>query len=187
MKRGFTLIELMVSVAIFTVVMVIALGALLAVSAAERKAETVKSVVDNLNFALESMSRTIRTGYDYKCGVGGTGDCGSSGDPFTSAQSYIAFTAVDGSLVAYCLDGGVIKRQITTGVLSTDCTASVFLPITSTELVVSSLSFYVKGAPRTDTLQPKVTIIITAYANVGATGQTTFNIQTSITQRIYDQ
>ena len=59
MHRGFTLIELMVSVTIFIIVMVIALGSLLSISEAERKAEQLKTVMNNLNFGLESMARAI--------------------------------------------------------------------------------------------------------------------------------
>jgi prepilin-type N-terminal cleavage/methylation domain-containing protein len=60
--RGFTLIEVLVSVMIFSVVMTVALGALLAMSQSDKQAEELKTVVNNLDFALDSMTRTIRTG-----------------------------------------------------------------------------------------------------------------------------
>src|SRR6185312_12226251 len=75
--RGFTLIEVMVSVAIFSLVMVIALGALLAISVSDRKAESLKSVINNLNFSLDSLSRSIRTGTSWNCIS--TQDCNSPG------------------------------------------------------------------------------------------------------------
>lgn len=65
MKKGFTLIEIMVSLAIFTVVAVIAVGALLKVMDANRKSINLKTAINNLNFALESMSREMRVGSDY--------------------------------------------------------------------------------------------------------------------------
>jgi len=65
--RGFTLVEMIVSLALFSVVAVIAIGALLKVINANNKAQSIQSAVTNLNFALESMSRDLRTGTDYDC------------------------------------------------------------------------------------------------------------------------
>lgn len=187
-SRGFTLVELLVATAVFTIVMVIALGALLALSEANRKAEVLNAAVNNLNFTLDSMSRSIRTGSNYHCGVGGTlatpEDC--SGTP----ESYIALLTAEGAKVAYCLDSGVIKRQIieagVSGSLSSSCSSSMFLPLTSPDVVVTNLSYYVLGAPLGDNIQPKVTILISAYVLTRASQKSTFSLQTSVTQRIYD-
>ena len=191
MKKGFTLIELMVSVAIFTVVMMLALSSLLSISAAERKAETLKSVMSNLNFALESMSRTIRNGCNYHCGTSGSGpqNCGSSGDAGGSTgQTYLSLVSVDGNSVAYCLDAGTLKRQITSGAISTNCSDTTsFLPMTAPEVSITDLSFYVKGAPVGDGIQPKVTVTLSGNIFIGSVASSTFSVQTSVTQRIYDQ
>jgi prepilin-type N-terminal cleavage/methylation domain-containing protein len=64
-QKGFTLIEMIVSMAIFTVVAVIAVGALLKVMDANRKSLNLKTAINNLNFALESMSREMRVGGQY--------------------------------------------------------------------------------------------------------------------------
>jgi len=69
LQKGFTLVEMLVSVAIFAVVMTVALGSLLAMSESDRKAQTLKSVINNLNFSLDSMSRAIRTGTTYSCDI----------------------------------------------------------------------------------------------------------------------
>jgi prepilin-type N-terminal cleavage/methylation domain-containing protein len=66
-NRGFTLVEMIVSLALFSVVAVIAIGALLKVIDANNKAESIQSAVTNLNFALESMSRDLRTGTSIQC------------------------------------------------------------------------------------------------------------------------
>lgn len=189
-NRGFTLIELLVSTAVFTTVMVIALGALLALAEADRKAQTLNAAVNNLSFALDSMSRTIRTGSNYHCDNSGTltlpQNCAGS-DP----ESYIAVLAADGSKVAYCFDSGTIKRQIilpgVSGNLSSDCASANFLPLTATDVLVTDLSFYVTGATVGDSIQPKVTILTSGYVPVTETRKTKFNLQTSVTQRIYDK
>ncbi len=66
-NKGFTLLEMIVSLGIFAVVAVIAVGALLKISDANRKALILKTAVNNLNFALETMSREVRLGSDYSC------------------------------------------------------------------------------------------------------------------------
>ncbi|OGC84957.1 hypothetical protein A3F55_03000 [Candidatus Adlerbacteria bacterium RIFCSPHIGHO2_12_FULL_53_18] len=204
-NKGFTLIELMVSVTIFIVVMTISLGALLSISAAERKAEALKTVMNNLNFGLESMARTIRTGITYHCPAGGGAalyepqDC-SGGD------DYFAFEAVGGDIndngdqVVYFYEpdpldcganhiGGCIMRSVASGANP--------LPITASEINVTNLTFYVRGSvPEFEsdptTSQPKVVITLigdipSQVSAAGVVQSTQFRLQTSVTQRLYDQ
>lgn len=69
-KRGFTLVEIIVSLGIFAVVATVALGALIKIVDANRKAQTLQSAITNLNFALEAMSREMRVGTKYYCETG---------------------------------------------------------------------------------------------------------------------
>lgn len=182
----------MVSVAIFSMVMTVALGSLLAISYADRKSQTLKTVMDNLSFAMEGMSRTIRTGVNYHCDTtnmsGGTltpQDCPNG----VAGATYFAVLSNDGYYTAYCLLNNSVKRiQSVTMPLSTTCLdANGFLPITSSEIVVSNLKFYVIGAPLGDGIQPKTVMTVTGYVNIGSNASTTFSLQTAVTQRIYDQ
>lgn len=66
--RGFTLVETMVAIAIFTIVIVIGIGALLNSNASYRESDNVRKVVDNLNFVMEDMARGLRVGSAYVCG-----------------------------------------------------------------------------------------------------------------------
>jgi prepilin-type N-terminal cleavage/methylation domain-containing protein len=196
MKRGFTLIEMLVSVAIFTIAMVIALGALLAMSEGDRKAQTVKAVIDNLNFSLDSMSRSIRTGSNWGCGSQGGGDCTAT------PGTYFAFTDSAGNAVAYCLSGSTLMRAVAPngGLISSACsTQNGFAPVTEPQVVITSLSFYLLGSGANDGLQPKLTILIAGYVQfkgssaTSCTGLTSsgastcFALQSSVTQRLYDQ
>lgn len=192
-QRGFTLIELMVSVAIFAIIMVISLGALLSISAADRKAETVESVMNNLDFAIESMTRNIRTGYDYHCGTLTGGDC-------TSGDTFLKFTAQDGSQVVYAFDNSATCGQ--TGA-SSGCIVrstnggATYLPITAPEVIItnvagtgSGLKFYLRGSTLGnlgDNIQPNVVITVTGYIKISETQKTPFSVQTSVTQRLYDR
>lgn len=182
--RGFTLVEMMVSVAIFAVVMTIALGSLLAMSESDRKVQTLKSVVNNLNFALDAMSRSIRTGTSYHCDIA-QGTPSTARDCSTAASSF-AYLNADGQTVGYCLSSGALRRSVTSGSLSSSCSSSEYSPITSSEVQISNLSFYVQGAEQTG-VQPKVTILISGTVRVSQGESSDFNLQTSVTQRFYDQ
>ncbi len=198
MRRGFTLVEILVSVALFTIVMVVALGALLALSTAMRKAETINSSVENLSAAVESMSRTIRTGLNYDCGLASV-----SSDPApvncTNGATAIALYAVDGSKVSYCLgtaagvcssSGTSILRNVNSNGVSTG-----WVPLTSPEIKITTLRFYVEGACSAggiggcvpDTVQPRVTMLVSGSAMVTANQSSEFHLQSAITQRLYDQ
>ncbi|MCB9815387.1 type II secretion system protein [Candidatus Nomurabacteria bacterium] len=66
-QQGFTLIEMIVSLAVFSVVVTIAVGALLSLIATNLQLQAEQSVMTNLSFALDSMTREIRTGTNYYC------------------------------------------------------------------------------------------------------------------------
>lgn len=64
---GFTLIEMIVSLAIFSIIVTITIGALLVLIASNQKLQGEQSVMTNLAFALDSMTREIRTGTNFYC------------------------------------------------------------------------------------------------------------------------
>ena len=181
----------MVSVAIFAIVMVIALGSLLAMSESDRKAQTLKSVINNLNFSLESMSRSIRYGSSYHCDssqtpLSATRDCTAA-----PATSFAYLPANAAAVTVYKLETsntalcgqpaarvGCITRSVDGG--------STYSAITSPEVYINTLNFYVTGAQSVG-VQPKVTILLSGVVTVTATQTSNFNLQTSVTQRLYDQ
>jgi prepilin-type N-terminal cleavage/methylation domain-containing protein len=66
-QSGFSLIELIVSLGVFSVVVTTAVGALLALVSANDELQDEQNVMANLSFALDSMTREIRTGTNYFC------------------------------------------------------------------------------------------------------------------------
>src|SRR3989338_5348699 len=83
-QRGFTLIEMIVAVALFAVVMLVSVGALLSLVGANRKAQALQSVMNNLNIALDGMVRSIRMGTSYRCASSAPSDpnCQDGGQCF---------------------------------------------------------------------------------------------------------
>ena len=66
-SSGFTLIEMMVAVALFAIVMTVSISSLLALIDANKKAQSLQSAMNNLNVALDGMVRQIRMGTQYRC------------------------------------------------------------------------------------------------------------------------
>jgi prepilin-type N-terminal cleavage/methylation domain-containing protein len=66
-QHGFTLIEMIVSLAIFGFVSTVAVGALLMLVATNEQLQKQQSIMTNLSFVLDSMTREIRTGTYYYC------------------------------------------------------------------------------------------------------------------------
>lgn len=174
---------MLVSVALFATVMVMALGALLALSVADRRAEATKSAMDNMTFALDSMSRAIRTGSSYQCNTGihvGQADCAAGG-------TQISFTAATGGTVYYRLDKttATCGQTGTIGCIERSFDNATWSPITSPDIVITnSALFTVLG--QSATVQPTVLITATGIVQLTATQQTPFYMQTTVTQRIYD-
>ena len=181
---------MMVSVAIFAIVMTIALGALLAMSESDRKAQTLKSVINNLNFSLDSMTRSIRTGLSYHCDAAQS-PLGSPRDCADTPASSLAYQPAPGGTIVYRLETvdsalcGQPSNRLGCIVRSSDGGVT-YSAITSSEVYINALKFYVTGAESAN-VQPKVTILISGIVTVNSTQNSAFNLQTSVTQRLYDQ
>ncbi len=189
----------MVSVSIFAMVMLIATGSVFSIVEANKKTHSLKSVMTNLNFALESMARDIRVGFHYACDsvtLSETKNCSSGGVTFRfKANRDVDGVSVGGDSGSYnasdmnhdqieyslSSDFRIMKRIYGGGAEA--------LAITASEIHVSSLKFYVTGAGGTGTdglsKQPKVVITIQGYAGTDTT-KSSFNIETTLSQRAID-
>ncbi len=179
LREGFTLIEIMVAVSIFSLVMLVAIGSVLSIVSANRKAQALNTVINNLNFALEGMVRDLRTGYDYDCheasGINDITqkdcyDLGGNGITFHSSQ-------YEGE-VTYRLNGSGIEKTVDGSPLT----------MTGQEVEIKSLRFYVNKTAKSsdgDYFQPKIIITLNGAFN-GFGTPTNFNLQTMVTQRKLD-
>lgn len=161
----------MVSLALFSVVMLVAIGTLLTLVDANRKAQAISSVTNNLHFAMDTMARALSTGFDFYCGSGsGTvQDCSLGG-------SRVEFTDDDGVDVVYYLSAGSIWRT----------KGGVTQRLTADEVEITSMQFIVTGTTRGNGIQPTATIAIQATAGADPGTNTSYNLQTTVTQRLLD-
>ena len=181
--RGFTLVEMIVATALFSVIMLVSVGALLSLIDANRKAQALHLVINNLNIALDSMVRSIRMGSSYHCGGGNyatTQDC-TSGDTVFAFESFGGDPDDAQDQWVYLYDPGT-KR-----VYKSEDSGLHSFAITAPSVLIDSMEFYVVGTDRGDSEQPKV--VIALKGTVGAEKvktKTTFHIQATAVQRILD-
>ena len=155
--RGFTLVEILVVLGVFSSVMVIAAGALLTTQSINTKLKESQSVLDNVNLSVELMARDIRYGSEFHCGV--STFTGATLNPTASStlrkncsfvrqggtmlifKPYNAATSTD--RVAYYLDSGSIlyKDEYTD-----EGNATTTYQVTTDNVTIKSLVFYVSGA-----------------------------------------
>ncbi len=197
-SAGFTLIEIMVSIGIFSTVMLIGIGALLSVNDANRKARALRVVMDNLNFAVEDMARKMRIGDDFYCF-----DYDSSSFPPSSynlekkqdcpnGKNAIIFkfkkerTGGRAETVLYNLAEKPDDKKIVETRIIDSMTRNFSSPsfITSPEeIFIKNLKFYVTGS-ESPTKQPRITIVVSGEIRLAQEKiKTSFNIQTTISQR----
>jgi hypothetical protein len=183
LKGGYTIIETMISVALFIIIVTAGMGALLNANLLHQKSRDMRSIIDNLSFIMEDMSRNLRTGYDYHCIDDGVltaitpHSCGSGGGiSFKSSLGdqwvYFIGTYNGSSGIFRSLDGG-----------------TTFIKLTSDEMVINPVSsFSVSGAPPPpgDLHQPFVTIKLVGKIILNSNVSTPFSLQTSVSQRKID-
>lgn len=185
-NSGFTLMELVISIGIFAVVVMAAAGIMISVFAAQAKAVAVKDVLDNARFALELITREIRTGSDIQYPSTPSG-CPHLGIQFTSynqgsAQErfyYWEDTDSDGNPDA-------VMRVAMPSAGTIDC--GLTQQLTSQEVIVRSFILRKEGlnlGPEDG--QPRITIGFTILSRDARYGEETdVSIQTTVVPRLRD-
>ena len=143
--QGFTLIEMLVSVAIFTVVMAVSTTALLSMVDASKKAHALQSVMFNLNVAIDGMVRSIRMGSDYRLAAGGTSGSSFEYCPFGRPNCFTVGHADESYKIRYYWVNNVADanhQRIMKIYRPAGFASAVTLPITAAEVKITSLEFY---------------------------------------------
>lgn len=194
--QGFTLIEMLVSLSLFTIVIIIAVGTFLTIISGNRVVTSDQAAYDSLVFALDSMTREIRTGTFYVCRSGGNDsifngisatthqNCNGRGAGNVHGISIVesggSITGVTNGRIAYFYNAS--EQTIMRKVGNADAER-----IVSSSVRVTNAQFFVTGAERltatnNETIQPTVTIVIRAESDEGGE----VKLQTTITQRLLD-
>lgn len=188
---GFTLLEMLVSIALFSVLIIMILSIFQAVTQGQRQVIAAHNLQETVYFALEVMSKEIRTAdgehSGSPCADGGAGTFKTfnveSASPDPEYGSELWFRNQDGECVKYFLenDSGVSRLKI-------DRDGSDFF-ITPDDIAVTDLDFYIVDDLAGDfhSLQPRVTLKMSV---VPLGSQTHFtqplHIETTVSSRYYE-
>ena len=169
---GFTLLEMMVATGIFTALVVASIGIIINASNAQIKAANVQGLQDNIRFALELITKEMRTGTGYRL----SSLCGSG------PGEEISFLTALGEARTYYLNGGKLMRLAGSG----DCSNA--RPLTADEIRVEGLRFTLRGeALGPIDGQPAITITLKMSATSAKIHlESTMNLQTTVVQRLRD-
>ncbi len=203
-KSGFTIIEMMVAIIIFLVVIIYGMNSLLNASLVHKKSQDMRSIMDGLTFALDDMSKNIRTGSDYVCVNTFWDDI----QPFINSTTNlpspssgkkcigIVFKEANNSsstgnkIIAYYFNNTNNKNELRRVVILNDGTLVSNLPLTpdEVEIDIALSSFDVLGAepPYDGNFQQPIVTINLAGKIKSKNGETPFAIQTSVSQRLID-
>ncbi len=215
LQRGFTLIEMIVSLALFSIVITISVGALLVLIATNQQLQSEQSVMTNLSFALDSMTREIRTGYNYHCdsrpnlgagpastifkdpeGLGTVSGTTLTADCSNGRTGGVDFHGISFFEGGESITGGAARRityyhDASTGMIMRAVGDAAAESIVSTGIFINSAEFFVTGSRPlsagggSSRDQAAVTIFIEATESDDPTGKP-YYLQTTITQRTLD-
>lgn len=212
-KHGFTIVEMIVSVAVFSVVVTISVGALMVLIGTNEQLQSEQSVMTNLSFALDSMTREIRTGTHYFCNSRNNFSAGGPNSMFNNGNNV---DTVLGDDTQDCHNGnnsghrlqGIAFREGGDSVTGSAERILYFYDedegklfrrvgdgdaqsIVSSGIYIEHAEFYVTGsAPQDagaggDDVPAMVTIYIQAREKDDPETKT-YDIQTTVTQRVLD-
>lgn len=178
-ERGFTLIEMMVAIAVFSIIIGAVSGLFISGLYGQRNALASQRLLDQTSYALEYMSRALRMAKKQ-----------TSDLPFCLSSNGLNYEMVNSGLrfinhleedkcQEFFLEGGILKQRKNIGEAPLD--------LTSPKLEITSLNFFLQGQSQVDNLQPKVTI----FLKIKGSGQRIeeqpgINIQTTVSQRNLD-
>ncbi len=164
-ESGFTLVEMVVAISLFTFVIFIIGGTFLNTFNIQRRALNSQQVEENVSFVLESMAKELR--------LSRLDSSNPNGNCPASPTSALRATNQDGEVVRYFLSNGQLHREINS---TTDTVVS------SNTVAFDQLVFCFLGIG-TDQKQQRVTITGKVHS-LNTKNQATMDFQTTISPRL---
>lgn len=167
-SKGFTLVEMLIVVLIFSIVIGAAVGVFVSAIKIQKYNLTYQQLLNQVSYAMEYMSRAVRMA------AKDDGTCGFSGENYkvSDGNRKIEFRNYKGECQEFYWDTDT-NQLVSSSALTSD------------DFEITSLNFIVVGASDSDNIQPRVTISMQVQGK-GSGYQPKVNIQTTISQRNLD-
>ncbi len=159
LSGGYTLIEMVVAIAIFIVVLAAVVGTFVYLINSQRRAMAYQDVNDDVRRAVELIAREIRTGKKYNI-----------------SQGFLELVNQEEQTIVIALDNGIIRRSVSGG-------TPVDLTSGKTRVTVLEFSYEDKGGSYNT--GDSVTVYIEAESNNPAAVIPALQIQSTLTSRDY--
>jgi len=156
-QQGFTMPEMLISVALFVVIIAATSSAFLVGLRTQRQIIALLNANDNMSYSLEVMARDIRMGRFF----------------FSPIEESLTFLSYKNQAVVYRLNNEAIERAIGSGPFET---------LTSSNIRVLKLAFLLSGQKRYDNEQIRITVILKIASRYGNQEIIT-NLETTISPR----
>ena len=184
---GFTLVEILVALAIFGIIISTTTGLLFSSIIIQRNALASQVLADQMSFVAEYISRAARQA---EKDLTGPAQCLTSG-------TKLNYEVLGGGQIFRFLDKNNICREFSFDAvneiiqerrsLNHTNNFGAYIPLTSDDIRVNNFAFFVTGAPQAVRTQPRVTFFIDATTkSQKSEGQVSIQLQTSISQRRFD-
>lgn len=183
-RKAFTLIETVVSIALFGFISVILVNIFVSSIRTQTRILQNQELMEQSSYSLEYMSRILRMAkkdIDGTC----TGTADANYGVGTDSITFLAYDtrAEDYLCRRFLKDGDSVKEMKSTD--ATSANLGTAQSITSSKVKVAGLTFGVTGNVVPDTVQPKVTIMINIKSG-DAVGSPEIFLQSSVSQRDLD-
>ena len=161
MRKGFTIVELLIAMALFVIIISIASGAFINSLRTQRATVALVAANSNASLALEQMAREMRTGKDFS----------------QSAAQEITFTNANGESATYQWNNisGAVEKKTGSG---------SFKRITADNVLVKNLNFRIFNGSLADPYPPRITVVLqVAPANIPFI-DSTVDLETTVSARL---
>ena len=161
-NKGFTLIEILISVLLFLGILVIVLGFFGYALKGQKKSLASQEISDQISYAMEYMSRSMRMAIkdvDGTCIMAGNNYENPGGD--VSKIRFLIYDRVNSIKICqeFYLENDQLKRRKSNDASSGGLVGSE-VDLTSYKLKINSAKFNLIGQDGTDDIQPRVTIFL---------------------------
>lgn len=204
--KGFTLVEMIVVLGLFSFLMTLATGVLYSTQAISVKLQETQAILDNVNLSMDTMARDIRYGSNFHC-------TNSLNNSSSSLRKNCLYENGGGKIIIFKPNNAATSTDRVAYYSSSTSYGNVILKdeyteegtstyqITTNDVKINSLIFYVDGANSMSTttgenaddvydhIQPL--IIVTASGETRplsiTSSSTKFSIETSLSAREIDK
>jgi prepilin-type N-terminal cleavage/methylation domain-containing protein len=182
-SKGFTLVETIISISLFSFILVIILGFFGYAIKGQQKALASQEISDQISYVMEYMGRSIRMS---KRDASGT--CVGAGTNYSNpyGNNSIRFLNYEGRCQEFYLDNEQLKRRKSNDSGSGGL-AGKEVDLTSSKLKINSAKFNIIGDVVGDNTQPRITIFLDVEKkDTKQEFNATVKIQTTISERNLD-